>query len=147
MKQQRTENLKIGADLIPIKKMITMGQIRMYADASGDYNPIHIDEEFGKNSQFGRNIGHGMMAAASISELMAESFGTAWYDTGKMKMRFRSPVYPGDEIQTSGQVKKLEDTPNRSHITCSVVIIRQDGDIIISGETSVAVEKPASDSD
>jgi len=89
MKQQRTENLKIGADLIPIKKMITMGQIRMYADASGDYNPIHIDEEFGKNSQFGRNIGHGMMAAAAISELMAESFGTAWYDTGKMKMRFR----------------------------------------------------------
>ena len=81
MKQQRTENLKIGADLIPIKKMITMGQIRMYADASGDYNPIHIDEEFGKNSQFGRNIGHGMMAAAAISELMAESFGTAWYDS------------------------------------------------------------------
>ena len=43
MKQQRTENLKIGADLIPIKKMITMGQIRMYADASGDYNPIHME--------------------------------------------------------------------------------------------------------
>jgi acyl dehydratase len=120
-----------------------MGQIRMYADASGDYNPIHIDEEFGKNSQFGRNIGHGMMAAAAISELMAESFGTAWYDTGKMKMRFRSPVYPGDEIQTSGQVKKLEDATNGSHITCSVVIIRQDGDVVISGETSVTVDKPA----
>ena len=144
MKQQRTENLKIGADLIPIKKMITMGQIRMYADASGDYNPIHIDEEFGKNSQFGRNIGHGMMAAAAISELMAQSFGTAWYDTGKMKMRFRSPVYPGDEIQTSGRVKKLEDATNGSHITCSVVIIRQDGDVVISGETSVTVDKPAS---
>ena len=40
------ENLKLGADLIPIKKMITMDQIRMYADASGDYNPIHINEDF-----------------------------------------------------------------------------------------------------
>tara|TARA_B100001013_G_scaffold155943_1_gene92871 strand:+ start:850 stop:1233 length:384 start_codon:yes stop_codon:yes gene_type:complete len=125
--------------------MMSVDQIRMYADASGDYNPIHIDEEFGKNSQFGRNIGHGMMAAATISELMAESFGTAWYSTGKMKMRFRSPVYPGDEIQTSGQVTKLEDTTNSSHITCSVVIIRQDGEVIISGETSVTVDKSASD--
>ena len=141
------ENLKLGADLIPIKKMITMDQIRMYADASGDYNPIHINEDFGKNSQFGRNIGHGMMAAATISELMAESFGTAWYNTGKMKMRFRSPVYPGDEIQTSGQIKKLEDTTNSSHITCTVMITRQDGDIIISGGTSVRVDKSASAGD
>jgi 3-hydroxybutyryl-CoA dehydratase len=119
----------------------------MYADASGDYNPIHIDEEFGKKSQFGRNIGHGMMAAATISELMAESFGTAWYSTGKMKMRFRSPVYPGDEIQTSGQVTKSEDITNSNHITCSVVIIRQNDEVIISGETSVTVDKSASDGD
>ena len=136
------KNLQVGDDLVPIKKHITMQQILMYADASGDYNPIHIDREFAKNSQFGRNIGHGMMVAATISELMVENFAEAWYKTGKMKMRFKSPVYPEDEIQTSGSIKKSEQIGAKTKITCSVQIIRQDGDTIISGETSVTFKSP-----
>ena len=114
----------------------------MYADASGDYNPIHIDEEFAKNSQFGRNIGHGMMVAATISELMVKNFAQAWYKTGKMKMRFKSPVYPEDEIQTSGSIKKSEQVGTATRITCSVQIVRQNGDTIISGETLVTLKSP-----
>lgn len=127
----------VGDNLPVIHKTITMNQIRLYADASGDYNPIHIDEEFAKNSQFGRNIGHGMMAASTISELMVKNFARAWYETGKMKIRFKSPVYPNDEIQTSGNIKKSEETDDGTQITCSVEISRHDGDIIISGETTV----------
>ncbi len=133
---------QVGDDLVPIKKFITMKQILMYADASGDYNPIHVDEEFAKNSQFGKNIGHGMMVAATISELMVKNFADAWYKTGKMKMRFRSPVYPEDEIQTSGSIKKSEQIGTKTKITCSVEIVRQDGDTIISGETSVTLKIP-----
>ena len=136
------KNLQVGDDLLPIKKLITMKQILMYADASGDYNPIHIDEEFAKNSQFGRNIGHGMMVAATISELMVKNFAEAWYKTGKMKMRFKSPVYPEDEIQTSGSIKKSEQVGTATRITCSVQIIRQNGDTIISGETLVTLKSP-----
>ena len=136
------KNLQVGDDLLPIKKLITMKQILMYADASGDYNPIHIDEEFAKNSQFGRNIGHGMMVAATISELMVKNFAEAWYKTGKMKMRFKSPVYPEDEIQTSGSIKKSEQVGTATKITCSVQIVRQNGDTIISGETSVTLKSP-----
>ena len=134
------KNLQVGDDLLPIKKLITMKQILMYADASGDYNPIHIDEEFAKNSQFGRNIGHGMMVAATISELMVKNFAEAWYKTGKMKMRFKSPVYPEDEIQTSGSIKKSEQVGTATRITCSVQIVRQNGDTIISGETLVTLK-------
>ena len=136
------KNLQVGDDLLPIKKLITMKQILMYADASGDYNPIHIDEEFAKNSQFGRNIGHGMMVAATISELMVKNFAEAWYKTGKMKMRFKSPVYPEDEIQTSGSIKKSEQVGTATKITCSVQIVRQNGDTIISGETLVTLKSP-----
>ncbi|MFL2760648.1 MAG: MaoC family dehydratase [Dehalococcoidia bacterium] len=136
------KNLQVGDDLLPIKKLITMKQILMYADASGDYNPIHIDEEFAKNSQFGRNIGHGMMVAATISELMVKNFAEAWYKTGKMKMRFKSPVYPEDEIQTSGSIKKSEQVGTATRITCSVQIVRQNGDTIISGETLVTLKSP-----
>ena len=135
-------NLQVGYDLVPIKKLITMKQILMYADASGDYNPIHIDEEFAKNSQFGRNIGHGMMVAATISELMVKNFAESWYKTGKMKIRFKSPVYPEDGIQTSGSIKKSEQVGTETKITCSIQIIRQDGDTIISAETSVTLKSP-----
>ena len=136
------KNVEVGDELVPISKLITMKQILMYADASGDYNPIHIDEEFAKNSQFGKNIGHGMMVAATISELMVRNFADAWYKTGKMKMRFKSPVYPEDKIQTSGSIKKSENVETGTQITCSVQIVRQDGDTIISGETSVTLQNP-----
>ena len=64
--------------LIVIEKVISFDLIKKYAEASGDFNPIHIDKEFGIKSQFKNNIAHGMMIASSISELMYKNFGESW---------------------------------------------------------------------
>ena len=75
--------MKQGTDLKQITKQISIKQIRLYAEASGDFNPIHVDEEYARKSQYGQNIAHGMMVAASISEIMTSSFGSAWHSTGR----------------------------------------------------------------
>jgi len=59
-------DLKIGDEFSTTRK-ITDELIRRFADLSGDYNPIHLDDEFAKGTRFGRRIAHGMLSAAFIS--------------------------------------------------------------------------------
>ena len=132
---------KVNDKLISIKKTISQAHINQYAKASGDFNPIHVDEEFGKNSQFKGNIAHGMMIAATISELMTKTFNLAWYETGTMKIRFKAPVFPEDTITTSGIIQKISVTEEQKHyVQCKVEILRQSGEIAIQATTSVEIK-------
>ena len=82
-----------GEYLPTIEKVVTQLMINQYAEASGDFNPIHVNEEYAKKSRFGSTIAHGMMIAASISELMTMIFNQAWLNGGRLKIRFRAPVF------------------------------------------------------
>ncbi len=53
-----------------IEKIITREQIRQYSQVSGDFNPVHLDEEFAAQSSFGRVVAHGMMTLAFLSEML-----------------------------------------------------------------------------
>ena len=131
---------KVGDKLIPIEKKISQTHINQYAEASGDFNPIHVDAEFGRNSQFKGNIAHGMMIAATISELMTKTFGIAWFKTGTMKIRFKAPVYPEDIITTSGQIHKISAAQEIGEtVLCRLEISRQTGEIAIQATTEVEI--------
>ncbi len=125
--------------LIPIKKSITLDLIKDYAEASGDFNPIHIDKEFGLKSQFKNNIAHGMMIASSISELMYKNFGENWSKNGKMKIKFKLPIFPNDEITTEGTIKKTEEVSQGTLIKCNITVKNHHDQIAISGETAVTI--------
>ena len=127
-----------GDLLKPIEKKITQNNINQYAKVSGDFNPIHIDEDFGKQSQFGKNIAHGMMVAATISEIMLINFGIEWESSGKMKLRFKSPVYPNDTIVASGYIKKINQSEETKHIHC-IINISSDETINISCDTFISI--------
>ena len=68
--------MEAGDALPSLKRPITQELINKYAEASGDFNPIHVDHEFAASSQFGRTIAHGMLVTASISEMMTLAFGS-----------------------------------------------------------------------
>ena len=58
-------------DAIPtVERLITQDGIERYAEASGDFNPIHVDPDFAAKSQFGRTIAHGMMVAATLNRTL-----------------------------------------------------------------------------
>ncbi len=120
-----------------IRRTITQEQIERYAKASGDYNPIHIDGEFAATSQFGGRIAHGMLIAASISEMMTSAFKIDWLNSGTLKLRFRAPVFPGESIETSGTVKSTREVGVRREVTCSVEVRKQDGEVAITGQAVV----------
>ena len=131
--------MNIGDQLPRVERLIDQDRVERYAKASGDFNPVHIDHEFAKSSQFGRTIAHGMMIAASISEIMTAAFKMDWLRSGRMKLRFRAPVYPGDTIVAQGEIKDIREKDGKREAICSVDVRKQDGELVISGEATVSV--------
>ena len=128
-----------GDPLPTIEKVVTQDQIEKYARASGDFNPIHVDHEFAASTQFGGTIAHGMMVAATISEMMAAAFGRNWPESGSMKIRFRSPVKPGQRITTQGSVRRVDAAEGISRISCTVSVVKDDGETAIAGQAEVRI--------
>jgi 3-hydroxybutyryl-CoA dehydratase len=134
-----------GDALPTVERLITQERIQRYAEASGDFNPVHVDADFAAGSQFGRTIAHGMLVAASISEMMMMAFANEWPSTGRLKLRFRAPVYPGDTITASGQVKRIVEQDGATLISSAVVVKRQTGEDAITGEATVTLPVEVSD--
>ncbi len=130
---------KEGAALDPVEKSITQQRVNDYADASGDFNPIHLDPEFAAGTRFGRTIAHGMLVAASISEMMTSNFGLDWHASGSMKLRFKAPVFPGDTATAYGEVKAVSDAESGREVVCTVGVRRQSGEEAIGGEARLTV--------
>ena len=134
-----TATVEAGQALPELRKAVTQEQINRYAEASGDFNPIHLDAQFAAASSFGRIVAHGMLVLAFLSEMMTTAFGSAWLESGQLKVRFRAPAYPGDEVTTFGQVTKVDQKRGRRAV-CAVGCRNQQGEELITGEASVATE-------
>ena len=135
--------MKKGEALRSVTKQITQEAISEYAVASGDMNPLHVDQEFAARSQFGGTLAHGMMVAASVSEMMSAEFGMDWIESGRLKLRFRVPIYPGSEVIAYGQVKRVRAADGGSEIVCSVGVRNESGEDAVPGEVTVKTEAPS----
>ena len=133
--------MRLGNTLPSINKLVIQEDVNTYAEASGDHNPLHLDPEFAAATHFGRVVAHGMLVLAYISEMMAQAFGRHWLETGRLKIHFRSPVFPGDSVTTFGEVLKLTEANGDVHLTCSVGCRNQDGEEVINGEAQVTMPK------
>jgi 3-hydroxybutyryl-CoA dehydratase len=121
-----------------IVKTITQRQLQEYAQASGDFNPLHLDAEFATATQFGGIIAHGMLTLAFISEMMLSAFGTAWLESGALKVRFKGAAYVGDQVETWGRITREEQQPHYRRLVCSVGVCRREsGEEIISGTATL----------
>ncbi len=132
-------NLREGMKLPELKKSVTQQNINLYAQTSRDFNPIHIDENFARNTPLGGTIAHGMLILAYVSELMTAAFGQSWLASGKLNVRFRGPARPGDTIAVGGKIRRIQRTEGENLVTCDVLCQNQNGEPVITGETSVRV--------
>jgi 3-hydroxybutyryl-CoA dehydratase len=122
-----------GDSLPLVVKHLTQQNINLYAEASGDFNPIHIDEAFAAKTPLGGTIAHGMLVLAYASEMMTRAFGKSWLDGGRLSVRFKAPARPQDTITTSGKIDSIESKEGVSHVNCSLECRNQNGDVIITG--------------
>jgi 3-hydroxybutyryl-CoA dehydratase len=130
-----------GMDLPEIKKIITQENINRYAEVSRDFNPIHIDEDFAKRTPLGGTIAHGMLVLAYVSQMMTMAFGKDWLTGGKLSVRFKAPARPGDTVNITGKILKIEKSEEQCVVNCDLLCNNQSGDAIIIGETQVRVKQ------
>ena len=130
-----------GEKLISIDRTITQSQVQAYANASGDHNPIHLDAEFAAKTPFGTRIAHGMLTLAMVSEMLATAFPDRWASGGTLKVRFRAPVFPGEVIHVSGDIKKVTESDGVHVAEINVSVKKDDGTDVITGQAFVPVNR------
>ena len=107
------EEWKIGAEFVTSARTITETDIINFAGISGDYNPLHIDEEFCRNTQFGTRIAHGPLVYSIATGLI---FQLHLYDDtliaflGFDSLKFTKPVKIGDTIHARVEVIEKRET-------------------------------------
>lgn len=110
--------------------------IKLFAEVSGDHNPVHIDDEYAEKTRFGRRIAHGMNSASFFSAL----FGTKLPGWGcvytAQNLQFRYPVYIGDTVTATVTVKSIDSVKRRIIFDTSCTVGKRK---VITGEAEIYV--------
>lgn len=133
------EDLEIGQAHETVHT-ITEDDITKFAEVSGDYNPLHMDDEFAAGTTFGKRIAHGALTASYISGILGNNLpGPGAIFTG-LSMRFRRPVYIGDEVTVRAEVSEKKARGNRVTLAVSCIVA---GKRVIIGEAQVVAPSRA----
>jgi acyl dehydratase len=135
MKGLYWEEWEIGAENETSARTVTEADIVIYAGLSGDYNPLHIDEEYCKKTQFGGRIAHGPLVYGIAAGLL---FQLHLYDDtmiallGFEDLRFTKPVKPGDTIHVRVKVLEKRETsrPDRGVMKRQLQVLNQRGEVV-----------------
>jgi 3-hydroxybutyryl-CoA dehydratase len=128
--------LKIG-ETFSVERLVTDDLIRKFAELSGDFNPIHLDEEVAKRTRFGRRIAHGMLSGALISAVLGNEFSERNIVYLSQTLKFVLPVFIGDTVTASATVTNIrEDKPV---VTLETVCKNQNGEVVVKGEAAVMI--------
>src|SRR5262249_44981379 len=126
------EDVREGAEVpaFTVEKLTRMDLVR-YAGASGDFNPIHTDEEFARGAGLPGPFGHGMLTAGFVGKCVTDFVGVD--NLRRFKVRFATRVWPGDSITCKGKVTKKYEHDGEKRIDGEVVALNQKGEIAVSG--------------
>ncbi len=141
------DDFVVGEEFVTPGRTLTETDVVMFAAMSGDYNELHTSETFGKSTQFGRRIGHGLLGLAVSHGLffrLGLVEGTAIAFLGIDSWKFEAPFFPGDTIRV--KVRVAEKTPSRSKPDRGVVkfffqVIKEDETVIQSGYKSIMIRR------
>ena len=134
MKTSSRDTLAVGASA-SLTTTITDADVRRFADATGDTNPIHLDPQAGAESIFGRRVAHGMLSASLISRVLATQLpgpGTIYLS---QSLNFRRPVGIGDTLTVRVTVREFSSRGTSCVLDTSVH--NQNAELVLDGEARV----------
>ncbi len=129
------EAIDIG-DVVEFTKTITDDDVKSFAVASGDLNPLHLDEEYAEGTRFEDRIVHGMLVSGLVSAALARLPGLTVYVS--QDTRFLSPVEIGDRLTARCEI--VEETSNDLY-RLSTDILNEEGETVVDGEAVVLIEE------
>ncbi len=128
--------LEIGSSA-SIRKTISREDVETFATLSGDYNGLHVDEEFAARTEFEQIVVHGLLHASILSGL----FGTKLPGSGALCLSqafdFTKPVFIGDTVEATGTVLAMD--PTTRVIDVRTEILNQRGERVLEGKAKVKV--------
>ena len=130
------DNLSIG-DKIPDLMIapITRSTLALYAGASGDHNPIHIDFDFAKKVGMEDVFAQGMLIMAYLGRALTNIIPQS--NLKNLDTKFCSITNIGDELTCSGKVSKVDDHNSKTIIVFDLIVADEAGDIKITGTASI----------
>lgn len=127
------DHLQIGQKA-SLCRTVEERELQLFAVASGDSNPVHLDAEFAAKTLFKQRIAHGMFSGALISAALACQLpgpGTVYLE---QTLSFRRPVFIDDEITVELEV--IEKLP-KNRVRIKTTVTNQNGKIVTTGEALV----------
>jgi len=140
MIKKKFEDVKLG-DKSVFSKTITEADIFAFAGICGDFNPLHVSEQYAKTSMFKGRIAHGMLVAALIDYTLTDIVGMGGIHISQL-VRFKAPVRLGDTITVQSEVANLNPEKNRFNINSTLT--NQEGTVVMTGEAEGMLPKEKS---
>jgi acyl dehydratase len=132
------EDVQVGDELPPfVVERLTRTDLVRYAGASGDFNPIHHDEEFARAAGNPTVFGHGMLTAGFVARCITAFVGLE--NLRRYKVRFATRVWPGDTITCSGRVTRKYEEGGQRRIDGEVEARTQKGETAVTGSFTAAL--------
>jgi len=114
-----------GDELPPLARTVTRDDVRAYAEASGDRNPLHLDDAVARAAGFDAVIAHGMFTMGHLATAVASWAGDDAF-VRRMRVQFRSPVSMGETIVARATVRSV-DAPTRTAVLDASVTVDRGG--------------------
>jgi 3-hydroxybutyryl-CoA dehydratase len=140
------DDIKVGRRFSSLRRTITEADIVNFAGLSGDFNPLHTDEEWVReNTPFEGRIAHGLLSTSIASGLPSE-YAYDWDIVAYLECsrRFQAPVYPGDTLQARYEVVDMRTSasrPDTGVVSLDVALVKQDETVVQSGKDVVLVAR------
>lgn len=132
------EDFEIGSVVTTPARTVVESDIAMFAGLSGDYNPIHTDDEYARSTEFGQRVAHGLLGLAIASGLSSRTGmldGTVVAFLGMEDWRFLKPIVAGDTIRLRWTVtdKRPASKPGTGVMKRRMEIVNQRGEVVQVG--------------
>ena len=128
------DEINIG-DKAFFTKKLNEKDIEVFARMSGDFNPLHVDEEFAKESIFHQRVAHGMWGGGLISTVLGTKLPGPGAIYLRQTLQFKKPVFIGDELRAEVEVKSKDEEKKRIIFSCQLT--NQEKELVVTGEAEV----------
>lgn len=130
--------LQVG-DSASIEKQVSETDIIQFAEVTGDKNPVHLDEEYAKQTVFGTRIAHGMLSAGYISAVLGMKLPGPGAVYMEQTLTFLAPVRIGDTITATVEVAEIGE--KRKTAKLNTTCTNQDGVVVLKGIANISLPR------
>ncbi|MCP4763750.1 MAG: MaoC family dehydratase [archaeon] len=140
IKTANYDDIKVN-DTASVTKTITQADVTLFAGITGDFNPLHVNEEFAKKSMFGRRVVHGCISSGLISTVLGMKLPGPGALYGSQNSIFKKPVFIGDTLTATATVieKFLKKNGELKFLRITTQVFNQDDALVTDGEAIMLV--------